>query len=251
MNYYRITKYDPRNRNEDGHYLLDEWTCPSDVGDEFNGVTFSKEDYFKIESKYIDAIMNLLDSQSIKNLRVVSLEMNYWEQYLLDPDNKWLLEDSFQSIELFENKSLNIDEIKIVIKMILRNCIWCRLEIDGQLNVIFGWDYYMYVENSNLSNTVLKSIEENCLFVEELSPLSDNSSYKFSIQWGNKNEDTIEHEMSLNNINRDIIRKGLNYSIEHPCNHNFKITKENCSIFSDQFKFNFEDNDYYLDCEQE
>ena len=141
MNYYRITKYNPKNRNEDGHYLLDEWICPSEVGNDFNGVTFSKEDYFKVETKYIDAVIKLLESQSINNLRIVNLSMNYKTQYLVDPENEWLVEDSFQSIELFEDKSLHIEEIKIIIKMILRNFIWCRLEIDNKFHLTFGWDY--------------------------------------------------------------------------------------------------------------
>jgi hypothetical protein len=42
MTSYRITKYDPGRRNEQGHYLDDsEWTAISDIGKpEYNNMTY-------------------------------------------------------------------------------------------------------------------------------------------------------------------------------------------------------------------
>ncbi len=45
MKEYRITKYNTIYRNEDGHYLKDEWTDVSDVGKIIKGVKVSEDDY--------------------------------------------------------------------------------------------------------------------------------------------------------------------------------------------------------------
>ena len=34
--YYRITKYNPEFRDEEGRYILDEWTSVTDIGKEFH-----------------------------------------------------------------------------------------------------------------------------------------------------------------------------------------------------------------------
>jgi hypothetical protein len=52
MNYVRITKYDPQNRDANGHYtLVDEWTSISDVGKSFQGKILTMEQYLAIEEK--------------------------------------------------------------------------------------------------------------------------------------------------------------------------------------------------------
>ncbi len=83
MKNYRITKYNPMNRNNEGHYQLDEWTCPSDKGTFFNGVEFKSDDYFDIESKYIKAAIKLIESCNLDHLRVVSLNTSYMDEYFV------------------------------------------------------------------------------------------------------------------------------------------------------------------------
>jgi len=40
-NKYRITKYNPMNRDANGAYLLNEWTSFSDIGKTFDGKTLT------------------------------------------------------------------------------------------------------------------------------------------------------------------------------------------------------------------
>ena len=52
MNYWQITKYDPKNRDEHNRYLKDEWTEYGDIGNLFDGKKLTFAEYFNIESKY-------------------------------------------------------------------------------------------------------------------------------------------------------------------------------------------------------
>lgn len=161
---FRITKYDPKNRNSDGHYQVDEWTSPSEVGKTFDGIEFKECEYFEIEEKYLNAVIECLKSKSIKHLRVVELESRFLQEYLLDKDNQWLVNEEFKTIELFEDKKLEKDEIRIVIKMVLRGFLWCRLEINEQFSLRFGWDYYMYICCINLNESTIKKLaKRDCL----------------------------------------------------------------------------------------
>ncbi len=66
---YVIIKYDPKFRNENGGYLKDEWTAISDIGEEFDSIVFTYEEYIKIENKYVEAVfltMEYLNSKRIK-----------------------------------------------------------------------------------------------------------------------------------------------------------------------------------------
>lgn len=62
---WRITKYNPIFRNENGHYLLDEWICPSEIGKVLNGDLFTLENYLLIENAYIETIIEFLNEKNI------------------------------------------------------------------------------------------------------------------------------------------------------------------------------------------
>ena len=251
MNRYSITKYNPANRNDNGHYLVDEWTCPSEVGKIFNGLMFKDTDYFAIESKYVNAVIKILKSRSISSLRIVNLSTDYMNKFFLDPSFQWLMACKFKEIELYEDKSVHISEIEIIIRMILRNFIDCSLEIDGVFKLFFGYDFYMNLNISYCDKNVFDEIEASGLFVDCFGSTPHEINYEFTIQYGRKTQEFIEEEILLTNITRENIRAGLGYSVEHPCNHSFKINKSNCSIFSDIIEFDFENNDYSLCCDFE
>jgi hypothetical protein len=250
MKNYRITKYNPENRSSDGHYQVDEWTCPSEVGKLLNGSVFQKDEYFEIESKYIKAVIILMKSMSINNLRIVSLNKNYMEEELVDKDNQWLLDNKFKDIELFEDKSVDISEVETLIKLNLRNFMGCTLEIVDKFRLHFGYDYYMYISSAGFNSKVLDEIESFGLFVEELSHSINAPEYEFSVSSGRKDQEFIDDEYPLINISCDKIRSSLGFSNEHPCNHYYEITKSNCSIFEEQIDFNFDIYNYFLDCEE-
>ena len=70
MNAWKITKYDPVNRDDDGSYLdLKEWTCFSEVG-----TKFSMEEYLKQEEKYLSAITTFMAEMGLNRVYVTTLE---------------------------------------------------------------------------------------------------------------------------------------------------------------------------------
>ncbi len=48
MHQYRITKYDPSNRDSDGFYTVDEWTECSDIGTAFEGSVLTEAVYLDL-----------------------------------------------------------------------------------------------------------------------------------------------------------------------------------------------------------
>lgn len=56
MKCWRITKYNPKFRNELGHYQKKEWTSVSDIGKIFEGKQLTVEEYLNTENLYINSI---------------------------------------------------------------------------------------------------------------------------------------------------------------------------------------------------
>jgi hypothetical protein len=60
MHEYRITKYDPTLRDENGRYTREEWTSFSQVG---GAVSF--EEYVRVEKAYIDTALAFLREDKV------------------------------------------------------------------------------------------------------------------------------------------------------------------------------------------
>src|SRR5690606_35677859 len=73
---YRITKFDPKKRNEKGHFLDNsEWTAISDIGKpEYRNVGF--EEYEKTETAYTESVKLILNEKNITSLKIDSLELS-------------------------------------------------------------------------------------------------------------------------------------------------------------------------------
>jgi hypothetical protein len=152
---YRITKYDPKKRNDQGHYLDNsEWTSISDIGKpDCNNTTFKQ--YERIENLYLDSIMLILKEKKISNLTINSLELNAskedFEKHKLSGRLNNLVVDFDSEIKpLKDGIVLNINQISKITRLILRETIWMLL-INSQIEIRFGYDYYMYVTCEKLS----------------------------------------------------------------------------------------------------
>lgn len=163
MNCYRITKYNPKFRDEKGCYLADEWTSISDVGKVFNTELFTMEKYLKVENSYIQAIETILGDSSVTELFVESLEIYGYNEI------SGVLSD--YEIEVFnslmDGMQINLDEIKVVAKLVLREVMWCKLcSSMRKIEIDFGYDYYMYVKIDRIERHTLKKLLSYGLFVE-------------------------------------------------------------------------------------
>ncbi|NHN34686.1 hypothetical protein [Paenibacillus agricola] len=181
---WRITKYDPDQRDEDGHYLHDEWTSFSDIGKEFNGEKLDYYSYFRVEMQYVNVILAFKEYLGLSHLKVKELEL-YEEHYNLknlpSPTNEVNIDYSFavhpiylryyQKLPTYIEEGFLLKshtEIMAACSLILRDVFWCKLVADTKLQVHFGFDFYMYVVSSENCNPVIEKFKESkILFVEE------------------------------------------------------------------------------------
>jgi hypothetical protein len=170
MIHYRITKFNPNKRNQKGHFLDDsEWTAISDIGKpKYNNVSY--EEYEKIETAYVEAITYILKEKKMDSLKIDSLTVydtfDDFENYKKDGRLKNIDIDFNEEVAVLKNGTmLNLKEIQKMIRLILRETIQMDL-LNVELKIVFGYDYYMYVECSKLTSLTVRQIEEMGLFVE-------------------------------------------------------------------------------------
>lgn len=145
---FRVTKYDPVYRNASGAYTRNEWTSASHVGLEFGGVMLSEPEYRRVEDAYVATAMALLREAGVPSLAVAGLE------------NPAAVPLSFGN-----GATLCLDEIGAVVRRMLREEFWCRLEgRDAFVHV--GWDYYMFVGVPKASPDAIALARHLGLFTE-------------------------------------------------------------------------------------
>ncbi|RZK31467.1 MAG: hypothetical protein EOO61_17990 [Hymenobacter sp.] len=170
---YRITKFNPKNRNEQGVYLdISEWTAISDIGKpSYNSPTY--EEYERIESAYVAAIETVLLKNAVSSLKVDSLEIHSvkenFEHYKLEGRLQSLTTDFEKDIAGLRNGiQLDSSQLRKTIRLILREVIWMVLS-SKEVTVEFGYDYYIYVRCKKLNSNAIKQIEKTGLFIEQLN----------------------------------------------------------------------------------
>ena len=142
---FRVTKYNPKNRNEAGSYLLDEWTCFSEVGE-----SVSLEEYKKVEEAYLQSAIDFARIWSSGGFTISGLE------------------DHNENTQLVEGQQMTANDLPCVLRSILRNEFWCRLEsLDGFIHV--GHDYYMYMGVPKIDRGIIATVYERGLFVEDVT----------------------------------------------------------------------------------
>ena len=153
---YRISKFDPSFRDAEGRYTRDEWIMAGQIGKSFDGVVLTLQEYQRVEAAYVNVALGLLRESGLASLTVRGLENPH-----------------AQPIALGEGSTLGLEQLAEVIRRLLREDFWCRLEgADGFLH--FGWDYYMYLGVPYPCPKSRELARRSGLFVEELpSPYFD------------------------------------------------------------------------------
>lgn len=151
MQQLRITKYNPCQRNAQGHYLLNEWTEFSDIGKEFEKGVLTTEQYENVESKYIESALGFLTEAGIGYLRARSVENH----------------QNFSDAPA-EGERIATADLKAAFRNVLRNKYWCKFEAEHGF-VHFGYDFYMYIGTSVDCEAAQKSAVLRGLFVEQFN----------------------------------------------------------------------------------
>lgn len=126
---YRVTKYDPRNRDEKGVYTVDEWIMFSQVGSVVGGKQLTMEEYQRTEDAYIAAAVSFLKESGSQSVAVRQLEDTQGEA---------------KNLSVREGCILDHEQAASLMRLVLRGLAWCKLESENGY-VHFGWDYYMFI----------------------------------------------------------------------------------------------------------
>ncbi len=165
--WFRITKYNPENRNELWHYIVDEWTAISDV-EEYN---IRWNEYKKVEFAYADFILRLLDKFNYKKLQIFSLVKIFKWREFSKLRIRWLWKEwktLFKDIINERKKELSLNDISIYISFLLREMLWWFL-IWEKIEIKTWYDYYMYVLTTDKNiYEYLKNVKDDILFIEEV-----------------------------------------------------------------------------------
>ena len=152
---YRVTKFNPEAES------YDEWCAISDVGSSYSGIEFTHQEYERVESSYIEAVLRFMKASKIESLTL----SNFWNGF----------DYSDSALILAENTEYRNDSLKQIIKLILREKIGGQLTSKNGMFVHFGYDYYMYIGISRHYPKVVSSIQSLGLYVESFeSPYLDS-----------------------------------------------------------------------------
>lgn len=151
MNFWRITKYNPRFRAQDGRYLKDEWTSCSDIGRTFDGSELTPEAYTAVESAYLRSAMSFVAESMVPDLQVVSVE-----NYVDSPP------------PVTDGQLIHGGLLEDVCRLNLRESMWCKLERRDSFFIHFGYEYYMYIGSQSPCIQSIRIATDAGLFVEEM-----------------------------------------------------------------------------------
>jgi hypothetical protein len=140
---YRIAKYrflDAQNRLRSGE---GDWTSFADVGEKV-----SIEDYLAVESKYLSTLLMVCEALNVDRLQVVELE------------------DAEGASGLQDGEWLELQRIEAAARSVLREEWWCKFR-GGEIEVHFGYDFYMYmVAPVDISEQLMRRADVG-LFIQE------------------------------------------------------------------------------------
>lgn len=166
MNKYRISKYNPKYRNQKGVFLNNEWTSYWDIGKTYSGKIFYEYEYLNIEKLYCNCIISIL-----KTLEINKMIINNLEKHSLDKREKEVLK-SLDALNVFynikNNLIINIDNIYILLQLLLREILWCKLKTTSNFKIVIGYDMYVYIYCDNIPFNIIEYYKKTSLFIEKL-----------------------------------------------------------------------------------
>jgi small subunit ribosomal protein S1 len=141
---YRITKYDPADRDESGHYIGTEETT---------------SDHGPVEAAYLQAITAFAEDADIDRLVIREPSATGFVHFGMEPatpghDLAGIFPPDLTGYHDGAEVPMAVG-LELVRSMLRDNGAWCRLEVEGAFAVHIGWDQYAYVGTSIPSATAL------------------------------------------------------------------------------------------------
>ncbi|MFJ9822456.1 S1 RNA-binding domain-containing protein [Streptomyces sp. NPDC101151] len=165
---YRITKYDPADRDEHGSYI---------------GVEESTSDHGPVESAYLQAVAAFAAATGIDHLTIREPHIAGYGHFGLEPAIEGhgldgLFPPDLSGFHDGAEVSISIG-LELIRAMLRDNGAWCRLEVEDAFAVHVGWDQYVYVSSDKPCESALAHTRALGLFPERLqaSPHDADTDY--------------------------------------------------------------------------
>jgi small subunit ribosomal protein S1 len=164
---YRVTKYNPADRDGHGHY-----TGPEDT----------LSDHGEVEAAYLQTVAAFAADTGIDHLVVREPQVPSLAHFGVEPPvDGFGLEGLFPSGQagFHDGAQVLLDIALDLVRVMLRaSGAWCRLEAEDSFAVHVGWDQYLYISSSRPCEEALARTRELGLFPERL----DASPYAFEAE---------------------------------------------------------------------
>lgn len=134
---YRVTKYDPADRDERGHYV---------------GIEDVTSDHGTVEAAYLHALAAFAEDSGIEHLAVREPQVPAYAHFGIEPPVEGLGLDGLLPLGLsgfHDGAEVPLAVALELVRAMLRDeGVWCRLEVEGMFSVHVGWDQYLYIGSS-------------------------------------------------------------------------------------------------------
>ncbi|MFD1938267.1 MULTISPECIES: RNA-binding protein [Nonomuraea] len=158
LHVYQVTKYDPVDRDEHGHYV-----GPEDVHD----------DHGPVEAAYLAAVAAFAQETGVTHLAIRDPEVTGLVSFGVEPPI-----DGHGLVGLFPPDLTGYHDgaqvpmavaLELVRAMLRDNGAWCRLEAEDRFFVHVGYDQYVYVGSALPCPRAVEFTHQRGLFAEPIS----------------------------------------------------------------------------------
>jgi small subunit ribosomal protein S1 len=155
---YRVTKYDPADRDEHGHYTGTENTA---------------SDHGEFEAAYLQAVAEFAGDCAIYHLVVREPGVPSLARFGAEPTmDGFGLDALFPGgpADFYDGAEVALDVALELVRIMLRDGgAWCRLEVEDTFAVHVGWDQYLYLSSSRPCEKALDRTRRLGLFPERMA----------------------------------------------------------------------------------
>ena len=182
---WRLSKYNPAQRDARGRYLRDDWTSVSDIGSTFDGQLLTPARYLETETAHVLSIQSFMREFRLEALGVIALDGpdgSLWEGPLtadalrpVQADLAARQEDLRQAtgIPIIDFNICALDPMQLsgpaleaALRLILREIFMADLGVPTVLSVHMGYDYLLRVQAAHRCPAAVQRVHALGLFLE-------------------------------------------------------------------------------------
>lgn len=168
---YRLSKYNPAYRNNEGAYRKNEWTSICDIGTEYDDGILTVSTYLKVEESYCKVVKAILEKYSESSFSIQRVERYVDTTSASLIVNKYGIDFSINDIFHFnaikQNHKISIDEVEFYLKFLLRELVWYVL-VGKEISITVGHDYYVHLQSKNPLETFEDYVANEGLYLERI-----------------------------------------------------------------------------------